>query len=51
MKYLFLIFLFILITISCQTHYKTNFDSHGFGIFHYIDTINTSKKFNISYPK
>lgn len=51
MKYLILIMLFILVIMSCQTHYKTNFDSNGFGIFHYIDTIKSSKHFNISYPK
>lgn len=51
MKKLFLFFLFIIIITSCKTHYKSNFDSNGIGIFHYIDTIKTSKNFNISYPK
>lgn len=49
MKYLILILLSIFIFISCQSSYKV--DSNGFGIFHYIDTIKTSKKLNISYPQ
>lgn len=51
MKYFILFLLFLISFMSCQTHYKTNLDSNGIGIFHYIDTIRTSKNFNISYPK
>lgn len=47
---LFFLFTIIMLFTSCKTHYKTNFESNGLGIFHYIDTIKTSKKFNISYP-
>ncbi len=51
-KFILFFLLFMIMSImSCKTHYKTNFDSNGFGIFHFIDTIKTSKKLNISYPK
>ncbi len=51
MKYFVLLLLFIISFTSCQTSYKLHYNSKGFGVFHFTDSIFTQKNTDITYPK